>query len=83
MPVNSVVMRDTVEELPAVARLLTEAGASIWELFFLIQVGRGSALGELTPAENEAVCHFLYDASRHGFGDPLGDDPACGYQSAG
>jgi radical SAM protein len=65
--VNTVVMRDTVEELPAIARLLTEAGASIWELFFLIQVGRGSALGELSPAENEAVCHFLYDASRYGF----------------
>ena len=65
--VNTVVMRDTAEELPAIARLLTEAGASIWELFFLIQVGRGSTLGELTPAENEDVCHFLYDASRHGF----------------
>ena len=65
--VNTVVMRDTVDELPAIARLLTEAGASIWELFFLIRVGRGSALGELSPAENEAVCHFLYDASRYGF----------------
>lgn len=65
--VNTVVMRDTVEELPTVARIVKESGASIWEVFFLIQVGRGRALGELTPAENEDVCHFLVDASRYGF----------------
>jgi len=65
--VNTVVMRDTVDELPAVARIVKESGASIWEVFFLVRVGRGRALGELTPAENEDVCHFLFDASRHGF----------------
>jgi radical SAM protein len=65
--VNTVVMRDTVEELPAVARIVKESGASIWEVFFLVRVGRGRALGELTPAENEDVCHFLVDASRYGF----------------
>jgi radical SAM protein len=65
--VNSMVMRDTVEELPAIARLVRETGAGIWELFFLIQVGRGSSLAELTPEENEDVCHFLVDASCYGF----------------
>ena len=65
--VNTVVMRDTVEELPAIARIVKESGASIWEVFFLIRVGRGRDLGELTPAENEDVCHFLVDASRYGF----------------
>jgi AdoMet-dependent heme synthase len=64
--VNTVVMRDTVDELPAIARLVKEAGASIWELFFLVQVGRGEQLAELTPEENEHVCHFLVDASRLG-----------------
>lgn len=65
--VNTVVMRDTVEELPAIARIVKETGASIWEVFFLVRVGRGRALGELAPAENEDVCHFLVDASRYGF----------------
>jgi AdoMet-dependent heme synthase len=65
--VNTVVMRDTVEELPAIARIVRDSGASIWELFFLVQVGRGSSLGELTPGENEAVCHVLFEASRYGF----------------
>lgn len=65
--VNTVVMRDTVAELPEIARIVKGAGASIWEVFFLVQVGRGTVLGELTPAENEDVCHFLYDASRYDF----------------
>ena len=64
--VNTVVMRDTVEELPRILRLARDAGAGIWELFFLVHVGRGRALGELEPEENEDVCHFLFDASRYG-----------------
>ena len=65
--VNTVVMRDTVHELPAVARIVKECGAGIWELFFLIRTGRGSELEELTPQENEDVCQFLVDACRYGF----------------
>jgi AdoMet-dependent heme synthase len=64
--VNTVVMRETLEELPKVMRLVKESGASIWEVFFLVQVGRGASLGELTPEENEHVCHFLVDAARYG-----------------
>ena len=36
-------------------------------MFFLVRVGRGADLGELTPDENEHVCHFLADASCYGF----------------
>jgi len=64
--VNTVVMRETVEELPTILRLVREAGAAVWEVFFLVHVGRGRALGELTPAENEDVCHFLVDAAHYG-----------------
>lgn len=65
--VNTVVMRDTVDELPAIARIVKETGASVWELFFLVRTGRGSKLEELTPEENEDVCEFLVDASHYGF----------------
>lgn len=65
--VNTTVMRSTVDELADVAALIAEIGVQIWEVFFLVQVGRGTAEGELTPDENEQVCHFLYDASHHGF----------------
>jgi radical SAM protein len=65
--VNTLVMRENVNELADVARLVAESGAAIWELFFLVQVGRGTSLEELTAAENEDVCHFLFDASHYGF----------------
>lgn len=65
--INTTVMRRNVEELTDVAALVSAWGAHIWEVFFLIRVGRGSELDELTPAENEDVVHFLFDASRYGF----------------
>jgi radical SAM protein len=65
--VNTVVMRDNVDELADVAAIVKELGAAIWEVFFLVRVGRARDLRELSPAENEDVCHFLYDASRHDF----------------
>jgi radical SAM protein len=65
--VNTTVMAHNVEELPGAAALLARAGAHIWEVFFLIQVGRGTAAAPLSPAGHEDVCHFLYDASAYGF----------------
>ncbi|NLT54767.1 MAG: TIGR04053 family radical SAM/SPASM domain-containing protein [Actinomycetales bacterium] len=65
--INTTVMRVNVEELPDVAAILAETGAHIWEVFFLVHVGRGVATGALSPAEHEDVCHLLYDAAHHGF----------------
>jgi radical SAM protein len=65
--VNTVVTSDNVEELPTIARIVRDSGASIWEVFFLVNVGRGTSMNELGPDENEDVCQFLYDASRYGF----------------
>ena len=65
--VNTVVRPENVEELPEVAALVAASGARIWEVFFLVRTGRGSDLAELTPEQNEDVCHFLVDASRYGF----------------
>ncbi len=65
--VNTTVMRDNVEELADVAALVQGTGAAIWEVFFLIGVGRGAASREIGPADAEDVCHFLVDASRYGF----------------
>ncbi|RYV50832.1 radical SAM/SPASM domain-containing protein [Pengzhenrongella frigida] len=65
--VNTTVMRANVDELADVAALISSAGAHIWEVFFLVQVGRGVATEAVTPAEHEDICHFLFDASQHGF----------------
>jgi AdoMet-dependent heme synthase len=65
--VNTTVMRRNVEELADTAALVSQWGARIWEVFFLVRVGRGSELEELTPKDNEDVAHFLYDASCYEF----------------
>jgi AdoMet-dependent heme synthase len=65
--VNTVVRPENVDELPDLARIVSDSGAAAWEVFFLVRVGRGTELSELTPEENEDVCHFLVDASRYGF----------------
>lgn len=65
--VNTTVMNRNVVELPRIAALLAEAGVHMWEVFFLVQVGRGVSTAALPAAGHEDVCHFLYDASRYGF----------------
>lgn len=65
--VNTTVMRANVEELARVAGIVGRAGAHVWEVFFLVRVGRGIDMEELGPEENEEVAHFLVDASRYGF----------------
>ena len=65
--VNTTVMRANVDELADVAAIMAEVGADIWEVFFLVHVGRGVDADALTPDEHEDVCHLLWDASHYGF----------------
>jgi AdoMet-dependent heme synthase len=64
--VNTTVMRANAVELADVAALTVGSGARIWEVFFLVQVGRGRAEGEVTAAQHEEICQFLYDAAHYG-----------------
>ena len=65
--INTTVMRENLHELADLAALVQETGAHIWEVFFLVHVGRGVVSGAITPDEHEDVCHFLFDASQYGF----------------
>lgn len=65
--VNTVAMRENAEELPEIAAILDRLDVNVWEVFFLIKTGRGTQMEELSPEENEDLCHFLLDASRYGF----------------
>lgn len=58
--VNTLVTDQTLPDLPAVFDLLTTKRVMRWALFFLISVGRGSALKEVTPGEAERLFHWLY-----------------------
>ncbi len=64
--VNTTVMKRNFRELPKIFHLIKGLGVKVWEVFFLVKVGRGNAVEDLTPEENEGVCNFLYDASRSG-----------------
>jgi radical SAM protein len=65
--INTTVMRANVGELAEIAQIVSEAGAHIWEVFFLVQVGRGEVTEAITAEEHEDICHFLFDASQYGF----------------
>ena len=65
--VNTTVMAANVAGLARIAVLLDALGVPAWEVFFLVQTGRGTSMGAITPDEHDDVCHFLYDASQHGF----------------
>lgn len=65
LQINTLVTRETMEDLPALAQLLVHIGITRWSLFFLISVGRGRrGLTEVTPLEAERLSNWLYDLSR-------------------
>jgi radical SAM protein len=64
LQVNTLVTDETLADLPAIYELMTGLGIIRWSLFFLISVGRGSALREISPADGERLNHWLYDLSK-------------------
>ncbi len=65
LQLNTTVTRYNLEDLPEIFRLVLDVGAMTWSLFFLVPTGRGKAEDEISPAEYEAVMHFLYDCSKY------------------
>lgn len=57
---NTTVTASTVEELPAIADLVEELDAAMWEVFFLVPVGRGEELDQLSPEHASEVMEWLY-----------------------
>ena len=64
--VNTAVMKDNISQLPELFATIRGLGVKTWEVFFLIRVGRGTGVDEISPEECETVCNFLYDASMYG-----------------
>ncbi|GIH73177.1 TIGR04053 family radical SAM/SPASM domain-containing protein [Sphaerimonospora thailandensis] len=59
--INTTVAKNNLDELPQMARLVRDHGASLWSLFFLVPTGRARRLEGLTAREAEDVLHFAYD----------------------
>ncbi|QCS42963.1 TIGR04053 family radical SAM/SPASM domain-containing protein [Natrinema versiforme] len=61
--VNTTVCRQTVSELPEIRELLTEIGAVMWSVFFLVPIGRGRVLEPIEPEWADAVMEWLAEVS--------------------
>jgi radical SAM protein len=64
LQINTLVTDETLPDLPAIYTLMTRLGIIRWSLFFLISVGRGTALREISPGASERLNYWLYDLSR-------------------
>jgi AdoMet-dependent heme synthase len=60
--INTLVSRETADDLPAIYELLQDSFPVMrWSLFFLISVGRGKALNEVSPEEGEKIMDWVLD----------------------
>ncbi|HVA87584.1 MAG TPA: TIGR04053 family radical SAM/SPASM domain-containing protein, partial [Candidatus Saccharimonadales bacterium] len=62
--VNTLITDETLADLPAIYDLMTTLDIMRWSLFYLISVGRGSALREVSPAQSERLNRWLFDLAR-------------------
>jgi radical SAM protein len=60
LQVNTLATAETLPDLPAIADLVDGTGAARWSLFFLVQVGRGRTLDQLSPRACEALLAWLW-----------------------
>lgn len=61
--INTAVSRRTRPELPAMSTLVRQAGAALWDLFFLVPTGRASADDVMSPEEHEETYAWLLSNS--------------------
>ena len=59
LQINTLVSAETMPHLEAIGALVARLGAARWSLFFLVQVGRGRTLGQLTPRECELTLAWV------------------------
>jgi AdoMet-dependent heme synthase len=62
--VNTLVAEETAEDLPTIYELLTTFPIMRWSLFFLISIGRGKALQEVSPERGEKLMNWIFDLAR-------------------
>ena len=63
LQINSTVSRHNVEDLPALAAQVYSQRVMTWSVFFLVATGRAQSAQALSPAELEAVMHWLAEVS--------------------
>jgi radical SAM protein with 4Fe4S-binding SPASM domain len=62
--VNTLVSRETHDELPAIETLVRSFPANRWSLFFLVTIGRGTVLEPIGAQETETLLEWLATRAR-------------------
>jgi len=57
--INTLVAEETLDDLPAIYLLAAQLGAARWSLFFLVEVGRGTVLEQISPRACEELMRWL------------------------
>ena len=60
LQINTLVSAETLADLPQIYELIKDLAIRRWSLFFLIGVGRGSVLRNVSPQEADRVCDWLF-----------------------
>jgi radical SAM protein len=61
--INTTVCETTASTLPVVRDLVARLGAVLWSVFFLVSVGRGRLLENVTPQRAEGILEWLDEIS--------------------
>ena len=62
--INTTITRRNVQDIDAMAELLSTQGIVMWSVFFLVPVGRGVEEERIAPAEYEIVFEKLWNHAR-------------------
>lgn len=63
--VNTLIWKGSYPELPQIAKILHDLGVKVWEIFFLIPVGRGSVELDIPKENYKKVINFLLEVSKY------------------
>lgn len=63
--VNTTVTAATAARLPEIADVVEDIGAVAWEVFFLVPIGRGTELDQLSPERAREVMEWLHDRQQN------------------
>jgi len=62
--VNTLVSKETANDVPAVYEVLKKFDIARWSLFFLISVGRGKVLDAMEDRDAADLMHWIYETAR-------------------
>jgi len=64
LQVNTLITAETEADIPDIYQLVSRLNLMRWSLFYLVGVGRGGALREVSPEQCEDLHYWLYDISK-------------------